>query len=58
MKITCTVNEFAKMVRRCNTVGCYNCVLCDICGDTPGVEQFVFSECIIPEIKDGEKHEE
>ena len=49
MKITCTVAEFAKMVRRCNSSGCYNCAFGDICGDEMGIERFISAEDVIPE---------
>ena len=47
MKIICTVDEFARMVRRCNSGSCYNCAFGDICGDTLGIEQFVSAENVI-----------
>ena len=49
MKIICTVDEFAKMVMRCNSGICYNCALEDICCDTFGIEQFVTADNVIPE---------
>ena len=52
MKITCTVNEFAKAVRRCNSGSCYNCVFTDICGSEKAIEDFVSAEDIIPETDD------
>lgn len=64
MKITCTVAEFAKMVRRCNDNNCYMCAFSDICGDEVGIERFVSAEDVIPEpawpdryIYTEEKHE-
>lgn len=52
MKITCTVAEFAKMMRRCNMNSCYNCVMCDLCDNKPGIENFVAAEDVVPEETD------
>jgi len=35
MKITCTVQEFGEIVRRCECCSCAHCVLANICGDEP-----------------------
>lgn len=52
MRIKCTVNEFAEMVRRCfSTVEageCEKCPLYDMC-DCDGIEQFVMGRDIIHE---------
>lgn len=49
MKITCTVDEFAKMVRRCNSGSCYSCTMADICGENNGIERFISAEDVISE---------
>ena len=49
MKITCTVSEFAKMVRRCNSGSCYGCAMGDVCGGELGIEQFIAAEDVIPD---------
>lgn len=54
MKITCTVDEFAKMARRCNSGSCYSCAMADICGEKMGIEQFITAENVISEPDDDE----
>lgn len=60
MKITCTVNEFAKMIRKCNPNGCYSCIMSDICdGDDLGIERFIAADDVVSEKaqKDGKSDE-
>lgn len=50
MKIVCTVNEFAEIVRGCHDIAqnahCFgNCPLCGVCGDG-NIEQFVSAKDI------------
>lgn len=33
MEIKCTVEEFGKIVRRCNSGTCYSCAFADLCGE-------------------------
>lgn len=53
MKIVCTVDEFAAMVKGCASLrgmyGCTKCPLCDVCnmGDERGVEKFITAENVI-----------
>lgn len=49
MRIICTVNEFAKMVRKCSGGSCYGCVMSDVCGDQMGIERFISAEDVISE---------
>ncbi len=33
MEIKCTVEEFGKIVRRCNGGACFSCAFSDLCGE-------------------------
>lgn len=53
MRISCTVKEFAEMVRCCtNGSSCIQCALHGVC-DGSGVEQFIRAD----DITDGAKEE-
>ena len=48
MKIICTVDEFAKLVRGCEKSSCYNCPLNDVCGDSvEKIEQFITAADVV-----------
>lgn len=53
MKIVCTVEEFGKLVRGCEKLGCYNCPLNDICGDSDGkIEKFITAADVVEEAEE------
>lgn len=53
MKISCTVEEFAKLVRGCNEtsrmMNCAKCPLYDLCDNNGYIEQFVTHDSITHE---------
>lgn len=51
MKIHCTVQEFAKIVRACRDANCYSCAMRDICNETKEgepqrIEDFITADTI------------
>lgn len=50
MKIHCTVQELAKMVRACHDGTCYQCVMRDMCNNGEGtpdkIEDFINADSI------------
>ena len=53
MKITCTLTEFARMVRCCHFAaanqGCTYCALHDLCNDDRTIEDYVTAATIVDE---------
>lgn len=54
MKISCTVSEFAKMIRSCKNASCYECAFGDICDDERGLERFISAADITDDPEDEE----
>lgn len=52
MKISCTVKEFAQIVRGCEKNSCYNCPLSEVCGGDKekGIEQFVEAADVVEDV--------
>lgn len=63
MRITCTVEEFGKIVRGCERAECWKCPLESLCKDEagsvgdclrgPGIERFVMAADIVAGPEDG-----
>ena len=56
VKISCTVTEFGKLVRGCESVGtCNYCALYQVCNSEDGgrIEQFIRAYLITDDVEEG-----